>query len=603
MPRKASARHNPITFPGTRWCDDGALSAALSNTTQGRREVMTVVKDTYNRLAIHDRFNDTLTPAQAEQFHVIKNRADWDHHKDRFVGEVEEFKVLSFDTEERLTSAGRGAMIYVIIATPTGYTLCFDLEALAEGKKQDPAFALEFIPASVRRFLRTPEYIKIGSDVAKDLRATGIFFKTTVDTRDVFRHFRRRTAKYPTPLIQIEGAGNKEGLGIINAWSKGEDTKPQSQEEYKEKYGHHKYALNGRPHWPWWRRMHQLYSWRKTNQGHLDLHHHWYCYHDGTAPFSLVYRVLLERFIRYKNNKNQLCKRNAQTCSSPNRHPADELEAAALPGIMHALLQPFADTITIREEDFDPPSSDEDELEILPAPERPVLDISIHKAPVDSTTDEQPPRKIHKRGGGRPYPTATWKTSDRASLFWDADPSLGPGCSCCGSKTHNYRADSSHEIICPVFLNNKRGNPLCTYPYCVDRFTHTVRQCKTLHHICQLCHVRGHTEIAGCHNWSVLKWEDNRKEWEKHADEGIHTCLRRTNWLLGYFAHRPYTPFPFPFASYAEMVSLPVGYVSSALQDFAKTGAWPVRTSRKRPHDYCESRAFHSRPAGRFFLY
>ncbi len=601
MPRRSSSRHNPITFPGNRWCDDGALSAALSSTTSARKNVIRVVNEHYNRLAIRDRFNDVLTPEQADQFYVIKSTSDWDHYKDRFVTEVEEFKVLSFDTEERLTSSGRGPTIYVIVSTPTGYTLCFDLESLADGKHQDPAFSLEYVPASVRRFLRTPDYIKIGSDVAKDLRATGINFRTTVDTRDIFRHFRRRTAKYPTPLIQIDGAGSKEGLGIINAWSKGEDTKPQSQDEYREKYGSHSYKLNGRPHWPWWRRMQQLYSWRKTNQGHLDLHHHWYCYHDGTAPFSLLYRVILERFIRYRPTLMSLPKKsNPKPVPPQHRHPGDNIEADALPAVVRQFLDQFVDTITLREEDFDPVSSDED-MEVLPVPD-PLLEVSIHKAPDNSATDGQPPAKTHKRGGGRSYPTATWNCSDRANIFWDRDPTLGPGCACCGSKNHNYRADNSHEIICPLFLNSKRGTPLCVYPYCTDRFTHVVRQCKTLHHICQVCHIRGHTEAAGCHNWSKLKWEDNRKEWEKHADTGFYTSLRRTNWLFGYFAHRKYTPYPFPFATYAEMMALPVGYVTAALRDFAKTGAWPTRTSRKRPHDYCESRIYHSKPAARFLF-
>ncbi len=602
MPRRTKLRCCPITFPGSRWCDDGALSAALSTTTSARRNVISAVRDTYNRLAIRDRFEDVLNPEQAQQFHIIKSKADWEYYKDRFVQEVEEFKILSFDTENKLTSAGTGPTVYVIVATPTGYTLCFDLQELAGNTPVDPTFSLEHIPATVRRFIRTPDYIKIGSDIARDLRATGICFRTTVDTRDIYRHYRRRTAKYPVPIIQIDGAGAREGLGIVNAWSKGEDTKPQTQDEYKERYGSHNYTVNGRTHWPWWRRMQQLYSWRKSGQGHLDVHHHWYIYHDGTAPYSLIYRVILERFIRYSTEMPNHNRRPPQkTRSFPHRHPDDELEADALPKLTRDFLTQFIDTITIQEDDVDI-TPDTGDLEITPAPQPGPTPAGWSDEGWSDNDLDEPPKKKHQRGGGRPYPTTRWRTADHSSIFWDTDPTLGAGCSCCGSKNHRYRADASHEIICPVFLNNKRGVHICTYLYCTDRLTHTVRQCKTLHHVCKLCYVRGHTEVAGCQGWSVLKWEDNKKEWERAADDGFYTSLRRTNWLFGYYAHRPFSPWPFPFISYAEIAALPVSYVRQALQDFAKTGAWPTRTSRKRPPNHSECRIFHSRPATRHFL-
>ncbi len=604
MGRKTRA--DPISFPGGRWCNDGALSAALSNTTPARASAVKQVRDSYNRLAIYDRFNDVLTTDQAAQFAFIKSNEDWKHYGDRFVAEVEEYKILSFDTENRLSASGSGPVLFVISSTPSGYTLMFDLDRLAGPEPMDHDYPLMYLPTQFRKFIRDDDYVKIGSDICRDLRATGVCFRNTVDTRDLFRHYRRTDTKFSTPIIQISGAGPREGLGIINAWSKGEDTKPYTQEVYKSMYGNHNYVINGRPHWPWWRRVFQLYGWRKTNQGHLDLHHHWYAYHDGTAPFSLIYRVILERFIRY----TPIPFMAPPSLSTPifNRFPHDELESDHVPTLVRDFLVPFVNTITIHEDDVDP-MTDLDALEVAPLPAKlPRLQVSIHKAPslpteehpTSTSDDHNKSKKTHKRGGKHPYPTAAWKTSDRASIFWDSDPSFGPACTCCGSKTHNFRADNSYDVICPVYLNNNNKAPLCEYPLCTDRFTHTMRLCKTLHHICQLCHIRGHTEVHNCRQWTAAQWDDNRRQWEDAADEGFFTSLRRTQWLFGYFAHRKFTPFPFPFSTYAEMNALPVPYVSKALEEFATKGTWPARTTRKRPQHHSELRSYHSKPAKRF---
>ncbi|MEO1603573.1 MAG: hypothetical protein AAFU49_24570, partial [Pseudomonadota bacterium] len=128
------------------------------------------------------------------------------------------------------------------------------------------------------------------------------------------------------------------------------------------------------------------------------------------------------------------------------------------------------------------------------------------------------------------------------------DPAFIGICSCCGSWTHALRR--GHEIFCPArkmqleLMRTGRAKRLCAYPDCSRPLEHTLRCCRTLHHVCKKCALRGHEEGERCSfNLAEIAWLWNR--FECFANRGAYTSLRKLPSLAGWgflFIAKRYRP-------------------------------------------------------------
>ena len=553
-------------FPDGRWISMKIFEAAIAKASAVQRLALQEMKNRYDSLKISaDKlFVDVLTAPQSKMFHTIRSPMDFEEKKTRFVEEVQTSKMVSFDTESHVIDR---RMLYVIMSSPVGTTLMFDLEALAGTDGLHPDRPLEFLPDVVKSWMRDPSFIILGSDIHQDVRRCQFRFTSLVDTRDVFTLYQKPEGDGCPAPIRLGNVGNKTGLGTIALWGKGNDHKPQMRAQYVEFHGPHNYMREGHPHWPWWRCPQDFYRWARDPLGRLTSHHYWYAFHDGTAVFSMLYRIVLQRACSgfypaasdsITDTIRKLVSRLVDTvdCGLEEGHapppPVVTLEEEAEKGSESGLGSPAKHEIS-SDSDNDTPSFTE------------------------QATDEDSDVEDYV-ATGVPFSRVKyeWKEQDQVFLPWEADPNLSNGCRCCGATTHPLTWETG-DVACMVFRRRKDMQPLCEYPRCAKNTTHLTFKCRALHHVCQLCFTRGHDEAAGCMEWSNRDWYHAREMFEAYADEGELTRKRRADWRFGFFCPRPFAPWPLPFTSYQEMCEKPVGEVRKISDDFQTRGIWPPR--------------------------
>ena len=172
-----------------------------------------------------------------------------------------------------------------------------------------------------------------------------------------------------------------------------------------------------------------------------------------------------------------------------------------------------------------------------------------------------------------------WSDKDKATTVWEMEL-RSPLCSCCGSGQHAFIANG--EYCCPIWLNNRRGVRLCQFFHCKSYDTHVTRMCTWLHAVCDVCFVRGHDKTDGCQTWSDAEWDIRKSEWELAARNGLYTSKRTVNWGYGFFYHRPWSPYPFPFRTYDEIIAFKTKDMIQALAQYAE-GYWPTIATLPRP--------------------
>ncbi len=62
----------------------------------------------------------------------------------------------------------------------------------------------------------------------------------------------------------------------------------------------------------------------------------------------------------------------------------------------------------------------------------------------------------------------------------------------------------------------------------------------------------------------------------------MHTKHRRVNWRLGFYLHKKHFPFPPPYYSYRDMMSLPVTTARRDIKLFQR-GVWPESAREPKP--------------------
>ena len=584
-------------------------------------------------MAIKNRFNDCLTSYQTEKLYIVSSKRDWEKVSAVFADEIAHYQLFSFDTESILPTRRERSVhtphqvVYALLATPTGRTCVFDLRALARPHTINLYNPLEFVPSIVKRWLREPAYWVLGTGLRQDEQALKIRISSAIDTSSIYKDYAGINHTTAAPrIIVFHGAGNKSGLAMQALFGKGEDYKPQSRNEYEEKYGAHAYYCHGRKKWPYWRDYEIIYKWRKNLDGTIDAHQKHYLYHDSTTPFSLVYRILLERLARghdelspgmslaellgafldpYVDRSIKLEETEEETDDIFLPGPPFALgppEVAAVEVFNHTgrgseprpppAKIPRADTdeSVVALGDAATPQSTDSLVVIVPTGNKRTRTVATSTS---SEEIEMLPRKKKTRGR-RTFPPSTWQPNQRSFLRWEADPFLGPGCSCCG-RDHSFSVlkDGRHVVTCITFIHKRLKN-LCTYAPCEEKETHLTGRCPLLHHTCCLCFTRGHREQDGCLHWTKQKWKDRQEHWEEVADSSNLLKDRRFRWEFGFYAHRPYTPYPFPYASYTEMRERDPREIIVELRVFARDGTWPRGTVKRPSVNYVPAPSRHA---------
>ncbi len=163
-------------------------------------------------------------------------------------------------------------------------------------------------------------------------------------------------------------------------------------------------------------------------------------------------------------------------------------------------------------------------------------------------------------------------------------PTLTRSCTCCGDATHVFKAMGQFQ--CPVYIH-KKTHRLCNYIHCRSPSLHLTSVCPWLHLTCARCGTRGHCpQSSDCDNWDEQTWTNRRDTWEEAANQGIHTKHRRADWRLGFYSHKIFTLWPFPYSSYREMIGLPVLTVLYDLRRYTRAGVWPRSSRLPKPDGF-----------------
>ncbi len=625
----------PARVQGRRWFTEADRNAILRQSGTDDADLLNEVYSFYRSLVVRNRFSDRLAPAQRELFFIIEKRKHWDNIAHAFIQDVNRCRMLSLfiETTNDVRRADSGPVYsFVVIATPAGLTAAFDLHKLAATQGVDHQRPLEFLPAIVRAWIKDPDFAVVGANIVKTLDRCAVPFCSTVDTRDIFVHFRRHRYRDEL-LINVTGFGNRDGVGAQAFYAKGEDFRPQLEHIYVDRYGPHRYTRGGRSHWPWWRNSTRFYRWRaNTEGGHLDAHHQWYLWHTATTPFALFYRLLLERSLHQPRYLWRFASFAAAVrdliCEfiSPLAFRADDMDETddnvyVSPGspAPSASGRGSASQATQRDRDRPParraaaarsgtaaarPSSPSSESSSsgsssassstpsrsrspTPPPEpdedRPGSGFSSASVNALTDTDEDIPPAVKKRRAAVKSAAGSvrdWRSKEENQIPYITDPPLTRGCRCCGEQNHVFSV--MRERTCPIFKLRKPGQRLCEYRFCRSPAFHLTSLCPWLHHICTRCDIRGHSEENKCEDWTEEEWERRRDAWETVADQGVHTGRREKDWRYGFYSQPEFSPYPFPYTTYAEMLSLPVLTVRQDLRRFDR-GHWPRRTRRPCP--------------------
>ncbi len=486
-------------------------------------------------------------------------------------------RLLSFDSESVLSPSGVSTPLrYGIFSSFPGTTVVFDFHRLAGGQPHFTRSPLRSIPACFTTWLEEPGIVVLGADVAGDASVAGADATSCLDTRILFEHMRRAPESLnENPIVNVYGIGNKSGLGVQAYWGKGYNHKPQAESAYVRLYGSHRYFAphSARLRWPWWRRATELYRWTRGIDGNLADVHHFYMWSDGTTPMALLHRAQLTLLIR---------------------NPWSTLyEDRSLTERLHHFISPY-----VRQP---------------PAPRRrpKIVDLSRDDGELsDSSTDSDPPPPSVSRPvplDWRPFspepapPVApvpvppppertviqmpVWGPTQEFKAAWDTVFRPGDRCSYCASDSHVFNTKQGRPA-CPRYHAGEVYT--CQYKYCNAGTLHCTKMCPVLHAVCSTCYTRGHTEEQRCEEWEEQEWARRRDDWEAVADLGLYTQQRHRIWNHGFFYHRRFTAWPWPFESYLHLTSVPVLRVLAILRDWAN-GIAPLPPTRKRP-------AFHDEP-------
>ncbi len=376
------------------------------------------------------------------------------------------------------------------------------------------------------------------------------------------------------PLVNIYGVGNRNGLGILFYWARGYDYKPQPEETYVKTYGQHRYFAPHSSHlrWPWWRRPMELYKWTRNADGRLHDVHHFYLWNDGTTPMALLHRMLITTIIR---------------------DPwAKEFDGRSLPERLHRFIAPYvkqsdppsrrptivgleAPSSSDESDDYGPPPPSDPRP--VPLDWRPLSPNTLAATPAAPSEAATPPRVMVEM--------PVWGPAQEFKAAWETVLRPGDRCTYCASDAHVFDTKEGHPL-CPRYHAGKIYT--CQYRHCTADTLHCTKMCPVLHAVCSTCWTRGHTEEPRCEEWDEARWAARREDWEAVADLGLYTARRRTIWNFGFFYHRRFTPWPWPFQSYLHMMLMPVLRVLAILRDWAN-GIGPLPPTRPRP-------AYHDEP-------
>ncbi len=413
--------------------------------------------------------------------------------------------------------------------------------------------------------------------MAGDAGVAGADATSCLDTRRMFEHLRRSSGQDgDDPIINIYGVGNRNGLGVQSFWSRGYDFKPQPEDTFVRYYGPHRYFERGSNtlRWPWWRRPVELYKWSRTASGLLHDVHHFYMWCDGTTPMALLHRIHLTMLLR---------------------NPWDDTYTdRSLTERIHHFIAPY-----VRQ----PP----------PPRRRPPVVLVDEGGVSDASTDSDPPPPTSSRPvpldwrpmspePAPPVPAATvppppartvvempvWGPTQDFKNAWETVFRPGDRCTYCASDSHIFSTRDGRPI-CPRYHAGEIYT--CQYKYCNTDVLHCTKMCPVLHAVCSTCYTRGHSEEQRCEEWGEEEWTDRRDNWEAVADLGLHTAARHRIWNQGFYYHRRFTAWPWPFESYTHLTTVPVLRVLAILRDWAR-GIAPLPPTRARP-------AFHEEPRPR----
>ncbi len=478
------------------------------------------------------------------------------------------------DTESVLVKGESNTPLrYGVFSTFKGTTAVFDLHRLNGGQPRYNESPFAALPAPFRRWMEDDAVVVIGADVQGDAGVAGAHVSASVDCRRIFEHLQRpHPSGDEPPVIHIQGIGNKTGLGVQAYWAKGVDFKPQQEATYVRLYGPHRYFYRESLRWPWWRDPLRLYAWARGPAGILTDQHEYYLWNDGTTPMALVTRILLTNLLR---------------------HPTEELSGGRfLPDRIQSLLRPYVVSrapLLGRNHLLEPLDISSDESDPGPPVHRvPVPRDWRPRSPTPPVPQEVPQaaQEVRPAQQEEEETPLVWGPTQEAKLAWMTTFNPGPRCVYCASGRHRLRANSGH-IVCPRYLAGEVYK--CEYPYCEDKEPHCTAMCATLHGTCLTCYTKGHTFVQRCEEWTEEDWKTRRDTWEQHADRGIYSRRRQERWELGFFSHRKFSAWPWPFSSYTHMLSVPVTTVLDILSDWAK-GIAPLPPWRPRPAQHDEPR-------------
>ncbi len=554
--------------------DASALDDALRGAPQATCNAVYHLSNLYKALSIQHKFIHRLTEEQIWRCSLIRSSDDWASVAGRFIADVDLYGIMSYDTETYSPPQGRRRdrfslpaplrRLYALATTASGFTVIMDLEALNDGQPLGNAHAFSVMPAPFKRWMEDPHVFILGSDISSDLppsysvRATSL-----VDTRSLWRHFH---AKSPAPadregkLIHMYGCGNRDGLQMQSAWSKGFPYKPMPEAAFIRLFGAHPYEdSNGNSKWPWFRSAHLFYQWWKNVDGSLRQEHVYYMFHDSSCPISFLLRLVLERVLQV---------------GAKAVFPNDKSVAH----VFRDFLQDFAFSPSGPKSGWDD-EDDDDDVIILPPPGQ--AQPSLPNGAEDDEEDSAAGSSMAEPALAISNP----KSHDVSYMAYEPDPPFPKRCTACGSPTHAFM--HGNRVACPLYAAEDKDTFLvCLYELCRNRRGHhNTIVCRQLHHTCQICMCRGHFEEDACQKWDPPQWLNNMRFWEEAAEFGMYTSSRRTNWSLGFFAHRPYTPYPFPVDSYNDLISMHPLRAQELLRSFAH-GTWEPNSPVKRPAEY-----------------
>ena len=570
-----SKPHPPsaVIMPGGPFLDEAALQEAVRGAPDGVKNTVLHLHNTYKALAILRTFHHKLSDEQLWRTCLVRSADDWADIAGRFLADVDLHGLLAFDTESyRPTSGGRRRdkfappaptrILYAVASTACGYTAVFDLESLNRGSPLGNGDVFSVLPPPFRRWIEDPAVLILGSNVAVDLQDPSLRATSLVDTRVLWRQFLAPSsdpAHQRGKLIKVYGIGNRDGLQVQALWAKGFPYKPTPEDTFVRLFGSHPYRdSNGNSKWPWFRNAHIFYQWWRTAAGGIRQEHLFYLFHDSTTPISLAIRLVLERVIQV----------GAIAVFPSGKSTAE---------VFRSFFQDFA--VTKPAPVLSAPASAEDSADsdvvVLPPPSLP--NIGLEYESEDPELDS-PPAAVS-------LPAPLWRQRDLSNMPYEANPSFGHHCTACGSSSHSFLWNN--QEACPEYLDfNRQTRLTCFYELCKSkRGDHNTKVCPLLHHICQVCWCRGHFEADRCADWDLAQWANNRRFWEDAADHGLYTSARRTHWNLGFFAHRPYTPYPYPVNSYKELADMPFPQARALILNYAQ-GTWIPPPQTKRTAGY-----------------